>query len=185
MSEPTVHRWKIPNFAARFVPLISKDKWTSGEFEVNGMKGLKFCLFFFPKGNHNDLPNHSMVGLKLRDLKGRSSVHIRDEIWIEAADGGFHFKKAYERTIEGPYGGRWSKFALQFELLELAEQGPFFICCKIQPIVPLDEPKDSMDTLLLFARKNFDELVQQPDWTADFMKENSEIAFQVTVAPSS
>ncbi|KAI6192500.1 hypothetical protein M3Y99_01930400 [Aphelenchoides fujianensis] len=161
MSEPTVHRWKIPNFAARFVPLISKDKWTSGEFEVNGMKGLKFSLFFFPKGNHNDLPNHAMVGLKLRDLKGRSSVHIRDEIWIEAADGGFHFKKAYERTIEGPYGGRWSKFALQFELLELAEQGPFFICCKIQPIVP-----------------------HEPGWNLEFYRDNPEIAFEVTVAPS-
>ncbi|KAI6222887.1 hypothetical protein M3Y99_01486700 [Aphelenchoides fujianensis] len=139
MVDATFYRWKIPNFAERRARAAFQDQWASARFGVAGMAGVLFSLAFFPKGNREDLKDHVRAALKLRATGGRPVLHVHFDLWLEGVDGFERFRVAgTDCTFDEICAWGWSKFAPQEEVFRLAEEGAFFLCCRVEPLAPLD-----------------------------------------------
>ncbi|KAI6239926.1 hypothetical protein M3Y99_00525700 [Aphelenchoides fujianensis] len=124
MVEPTVHRWKIPNFGALFAQAVFRDQQTSGRFGVTGVDGALFNLSIFPKGGWSEFRSAVRVALKVREMGGHAAIPLAFELWIEGADRRRRFHHSGTHTFERLSAWGWGDFAAQSELLELAERGP-------------------------------------------------------------
>ncbi|KAI6229463.1 TD and POZ domain-containing protein 1 [Aphelenchoides besseyi] len=132
LTKNTVHRWRIPDFASRFDSAELKTQWRSNIFEMSEIKGVKFAIFFYPKG-HRGNENGCGIFLHAADLADNSTVTVRVDFWIENAESRL-WKIGLIHAYSDTMGGGYSVYVEQEKLCDFAQNNPIDICCDVRVI---------------------------------------------------